>query len=388
MLEGKTHDSKRGKMDKVDPILTKLTAFILYGCAAGSLYGAFIIGEIYAYVLFGAFAAGSLFLGIKLRGTVDNLDLFYEFGIDLTKNFFWEAQWREGGNQPENVHEIPFNTVKSILLAPYEVTRISTAKNGKTTYHDVPAILMRRSDEEKVPLHLMIFQTKHDADAWLTQAQKTGIPMYSSDERINTLITRRDGHELYDKGIFKEPYAYEGPVNEDRLYFNSRWHRGHTYDPEKTIKEYDFKSVVRFPLKAWQVLIATIVLFLAVFFIEMGLGYTIYESEVFHTIPGMILGQIILLAGYTLYGYALKKATIVRLGLFFIVGALLLASVTKPGLPEDSLAGIGPFVVGTVLVLILVFVLRKIKPADHHFHMAEKMKRMRYQNQIEQHENS
>ncbi|PYZ96657.1 hypothetical protein CR205_13230 [Alteribacter lacisalsi] len=384
MPQGKTHDTKREKLDRWDPTLINITSIILIGSAVGALYGAIIIGDVIAYVFLCLLAALSLFLGIKIRGTLDNLDIYYEFGIDVKKHVFWEAKRRKGGNQPVSVHEIPFRTIKSILLAPYEVTKVNTGKNSRTTYYDIPAILMRRTDEGKSPLHLMTFQTKEDADAWLTLAQKTGIPMYSSDERINTLITRGDGDKLYDNGIYKEPYTFDGSVNKNHLYFNSRGHRGHTYHPEKTANEYDFASVVRFPLKAWQVLIATIVLFLAVFFIEMGLGYTTYESDVFHTVPGMIAGLIILLTGYTVYGYALRKATLVRLGLFFLTGALLLASVTKPGLSEDSLAGIAPFLIGSIVALILVFVLRQIKPAVHHFHMAEKMKRRRYQDQIEE----
>ncbi|GAE32599.1 hypothetical protein [Halalkalibacter hemicellulosilyticus] len=380
MLHGKTHDLEETK-GSIIFYYGLITFIALIG--AGLLFGAFLmedtVGSISMYVL----AAFILFLSVVLLKKMKSVNKYLAYGIDEERQVLWEAQMQKGVSDPLTSIEIPFHAITIVLLAPYQVMHTYRTSHSTTTkYSDNPVILVVFKDGNQKLYHMISFKSNEDTNFWLNSAIAAGLQLDITDEAINKVITLPDAPDLIENGVYKQKLYFNGTIT---AYFNPNQrndHRRHEYTPN-TKEAVDFSSFVLFPIKPWHVIVLQLFLFYSIYWIEAEFfGINKFHSPYFLTIYGLIAAYAIIIGGYLLFNYSMKKSSYKVNIVYFFIGFFMFFFVENPA-NESMDPLLISYLMGVAIGSVGSHFLRQKKPALHHVEVEQLKERMRYQSEID-----
>ncbi|MGY3715944.1 hypothetical protein ACWE42_10510 [Sutcliffiella cohnii] len=381
MLEGKTHDLK---WKKGDSIFLQIIGVIFFIMGTVAFISSFNLGWL-AIFFFGGL--GIIFIGLGAILVYNFSRKNYRvYGINQTKNTFWEAECLDGKEKYKILTEIPFENVSTMLLAPVQQSRKTS--NGPLSYFLVPAIIIVYHDGKEEKVHVVHFQTDEETNDWLLQVEQLGFSLDVTDEAVNYLMYQMEGARHIKDGIPKRPLDFTGDVtkfinrNKGSLVEYPKYH----IEEEKN--DYNFNKVVECPINLKKVISwhATILLIIAIldhiiklWFFNNGTGNP--------SIVGLLAVLIIYCITFFLVGYGVDHDdTGVYMGFafsnallwFLFIDNIVVRIMQLPNLDKQIPIEAFLFIILSFPMMAVIKYVRKKKPAEHHLHIKKKRELMRY----------
>ncbi|WP_416151182.1 hypothetical protein ACM26V_09520 [Salipaludibacillus sp. HK11] len=386
MLQGETHDL----MEKKGDIRFYYAGSIFFAVAGVILFiVTFTMDEVLALIAMGSLSCVILFLSYTIYKNIQKLDKYIVYGIDDNREVLWQALMQKDNDRPLETFEIPFSSITTVLLAPFQSDYMPQVGPEPRTrvYFDIPhvVIVFKAGSEKK--WYLVHFKEDDGANSWIDRAINVGLRVEVTDEAINKVLRDPQGPELIEDGIYKQKLDFNGDVSSYINRKNKRDHSGPVYSKEKTKKTDEFYDSIRtFPLKIWHIFaLQCLMLFM---FLSLDMWWNVTNVSMATTemsILGVVAISIVLIVGQLLFGYAVKNERVEKYFLYgFLSGMSWLLILALSGelfnlnYFERIFTELIVYAIAFLPVMLMMHQIRKWLPADHQDSTEMKKKRMRY----------
>ncbi|WP_280770670.1 hypothetical protein [Salipaludibacillus daqingensis] len=384
-MDGKTHDLQESKGD-IRMYYFMCGFFFLSGLVM--IIASISIKEMVAYLFLGGAGFAFIIIGIHLVKKVNQLDRFIGYGIDEEEGVLWDGVFEEGRAQPVETFKIPIESVNTVLLAPHELFYSHRASNKTYTYYFyVPVVLIVFEENGLRYYSRVTFIEDEDVNTWLTRAQQAGLQLYLTDEAVNDLYKESEAPELIESDIHKKAFTFNGNISS---YINRNKKEDYKHMPtfkKGESRHLDEDTFVSFKWGFRHIFAVGTVLLLLSMLLEQWYLTSVQNMDSGEvTLFGLIAGAFVLGASHVLYGYALKRFRGISL---FIVFSLSVASyfiasvITTIVLPltethDPHIQIFQVYLIAFIPLVVVSLIIRKWKPAHHHFKVEKQKERLRY----------
>ncbi|WP_088101994.1 hypothetical protein [Halalkalibacter urbisdiaboli] len=377
-MRGKTHDLQETKADI--RFYYGLVAFIMIIGLFFFFFGV-SVENLPFLILFSVTGLGLILIGVSMIKKIKKMNTFVGYGVDEENGFLWSAVFEDGKVEPLEVFKIPFTSIQSIVLAPYELYH--SVRTSDTVYHNyfyVPVVLLVYEEAGERHFTHVTFKTDANANVWLQRTQAAGLSLEITDEAVNNLYNYKNAADLILTDLFTKPFSFYGHI---RNYINrqQKYDRPLTKYKKGESMTLNLNHIFTFKWKKYHIFIVSCLLMSLLFLFEQ---WYVSTNGIEVTIFSAVLATMILVIGHLLYSYTFKSlrahSHFIIFGLssltYLISSSIVMLAFQLPNF-DERFHFFTPYMIGLIPVVIISYLLRKWKPAHHHEGIQKQKNRMR-----------